>query len=763
MLLPKQSRLRAKVRTGNSHECVQAAKKLGEHGDYRAVVDLLTATQSEDRYVAVNTANATRAICRREKGPKALQRILPELTLALAKCNTYVSDSLRSTLDEIDSNWAQADAAKEAVPALVEMLGSDEPGSRARAAELLGLLRDTRSGAALVAALRNTNPYVRATVAAALGELGDPRAGAALVAALKDGDTGMRSAGASALGKLGDPRAGAPLVAALKDRNAGVRSAAASALGELGDPRATAPLVAALESKEASVRGAAATALGRLGDLRAIEALVLRLADAGCGDAALAALQQMDSNWAQSRDARRGVSVLAAALVDTYSSVRDRALDALQQIDPNWARSDAAREALPEIISALGDAFSGEAATEALAMLGDRRAIGPLVLALSDYVAKEAALKALKRIDSHWETSDEAKSTIPDLVGLIGRPSAPTRALEVLDELDATWMESEAAKSAVPRLTGILLDEGCKPRRKMQVLKALAGIDPDWTRSCRSEDVLTSLVPILQDKDDATRSDKSEVAKALGALACPRAIADLAVALAHGPYYGYDREVIGGALQQIRPDWAQSEEARDALPRLVKALMDRVDSTKKFAVEALEQIYPDWVASKIARSTFPELARMEEKASPDARQAAADVLRTIVPNRGISERVDTFLMNADAERQGNRTEVLDLTSTPLSRSSLAVHEYLCREHYSKTIGRHLKWPPLDPTFLAGFESMENKARDQGVVMLTTSERFARIEVFKQLSGLGLIHWEDGGHSTPRLTDVGRRTKIRLVR
>jgi HEAT repeat protein len=164
------------------------------------------------------------------------------------------------------------------------------------AARASSRLRDPRAVEPLIQALRHPDSFVRERAAEALGELGDARAIDPLVEALADpGDSdrlesmAVRHAAAIALAKLGevdfralgeigdpchglerlaecgDPRLLTPLLRALRDpHNPRVRADAAVALGKLGDLRAVQPLIAATIDNEWEVRSHAFEALGEL-------------------------------------------------------------------------------------------------------------------------------------------------------------------------------------------------------------------------------------------------------------------------------------------------------------------------------------------------------------------------------------------------------------------------------------------------------------------------------------------------------------------
>jgi len=163
----------------------------------------------------------------------------------------------------------------EAVPLLLELLGSEDHRTRRAAAFALGFTRDSRAIEPLIAtALRDPDEEVRLYAVESLDHLGSSGNVAVFIAVLKnDPAMWVRKSAAGYLGRTRDSRAFAPLIGALGDKESVVRRYAAEGLGNLGDAGAFAPLVASLGDKEEEVRRAAASALGVLGDPRAIPAL----------------------------------------------------------------------------------------------------------------------------------------------------------------------------------------------------------------------------------------------------------------------------------------------------------------------------------------------------------------------------------------------------------------------------------------------------------------------------------------------------------
>ncbi len=204
----------------------------------------------------------------------------------------------------------------EAIPSLVAILQSREKARgdalcRARAATVLGHLKDARAVAPLIAVVEEKSEAVilRLEAAQALGPLDDRRAVPALAAVVRDcGEhAGLRATAASALGALGDARAVPSLLRAVTEETgkvsghdpfsplAGVVSCALHALGMLRDPRAYARLAAHCRHPCVSIRRAAILALAELGDRRAIRDLARQPDESAWVDAE-SALDQLGWN-----------------------------------------------------------------------------------------------------------------------------------------------------------------------------------------------------------------------------------------------------------------------------------------------------------------------------------------------------------------------------------------------------------------------------------------------------------------------------------
>jgi len=167
---------------------------------------------------------------------------------------------------------------RQAVPALIDALSSDNSLLRREAAQALGNLGDERAVSPLTRLLKDKDAMVRRESAIALGKLKDRRVGPELEPLLYDNDSLVRSAAASSLGEIGGPQSMKTLQAVLKDDVGFVRQRAAIALVKMGggkdEPEVAKILFQMLKSDDLEDREEAANALARIGDHTALRPLV---------------------------------------------------------------------------------------------------------------------------------------------------------------------------------------------------------------------------------------------------------------------------------------------------------------------------------------------------------------------------------------------------------------------------------------------------------------------------------------------------------
>ena len=234
----------------------KSAWALGNIKDLRSVEPLIAALKDDDSGVRRNAVNALGEI----KDPRSIELLIA----ALQDTNWKSQSSVKSTLDKIDPNWANTEAAKQSVFDFVAALKDTNSATiRKSAATALGYLKNPHAAEPLIDAMKDEDRYVRMNVISALGNIGDTSAVKPLIAELEAPNN--KNWASHAMGKIKDPRAEEPLIATLKDTNSVfVRSSAAEALGKIKDPRAVEPLIAALNDKYSDVRTNALKALRQI-------------------------------------------------------------------------------------------------------------------------------------------------------------------------------------------------------------------------------------------------------------------------------------------------------------------------------------------------------------------------------------------------------------------------------------------------------------------------------------------------------------------
>jgi len=170
------------------------------------------------------------------------------------------------------------------------------------------------------------------------------------------------------------------LIKTLKHKDYTLRMAAASALGNLGDTRAVEPLIEALEDEYWNVKASAASALGNLGDVRAVRPLIKALGEDEYAFARLAAASALsklgEKKW----------------------------LNIVKGENEDYERlgNSGDKRAVEPLIEALSDKDFNvrRNAASALGNLGDKRAIEPLIKAYedNDENVKKAIIKTLKKL-----------------------------------------------------------------------------------------------------------------------------------------------------------------------------------------------------------------------------------------------------------------------------------------------------------------------------------------------------------------------------
>ncbi|MBI5442688.1 MAG: HEAT repeat domain-containing protein [Deltaproteobacteria bacterium] len=263
---------------------------------------------------------------------------------------------------------ADGEAAREQVLAALRSGGQAERNAAFR--ELLRMGR--RAGPLLAEALSIENDAVRTVAAQLAGELGAREAVPGLVQLLGSRSANAQHAAVDALGKLKDPRALSPLLELLgRVRQAPSKCAVLNALGSLGDRESQPYVESLLSAADPSVRCCAAGALGLLGDGKGLGVALeqSRSEDPRVQRAALEALGQirdekaleaLEAVLAQPKSRNRAAARIAKGKIELKGRSRKERLRLLSQelgdedeLVQDWAARELANLGDPDAVSAL--------------------------------------------------------------------------------------------------------------------------------------------------------------------------------------------------------------------------------------------------------------------------------------------------------------------------------------------------------------------------------------------------------------------------
>jgi HEAT repeat protein len=399
-------------------------------------------------------------------------------------------------------------------------LKSKDPGKRRRAAQDLGSRGDRRAVEPLITALRHDqDPGVRQEAAAALGQV-------VAREEFRDQFPGARQQAAAVLGQLAatDALAAANLIAAIWDTNIspGVHQQAAAMPGGL----LLKPTIGMLGNKDPGVRQEAAAMLGQLaatqdGVLRELIAALGRNSDGSpssrAGPAA-AVIVQLGARAVEpliaelSKGSGAGVPMQAAEVLGLLGDIR----------------------AVEPLITALAGPYAGvrEQAAAALGLLGDVRAVEPLITALQDKDSRDAVLR------------QQAAAAL----GLLGDVRAVEPLITALSDEDLRVREQAAAA-----LEQLGWQPGNDSQRAQRAIAAghwdeAVGLGPA---------AVEPLIAALQDKGSwnlhpqALWNVRRQAAATLAQLGDPRAVEPLITTLRHVENPGAQGQAFVDALRSV--------------------------------------------------------------------------------------------------------------------------------------------------------------------------------------------------------------------
>lgn len=344
-------------------------KSVKDAPDYRAAtvkqaIAMLKDTEKRVRDRAVTTLQAIG-----DSTPANLK----ELVNGIGDGDNYVRKGVRAAFTMVGSGIGPRPGVVEAI---IAKMKADDP-TRAPAGDILSSSLFTQGGGNAqsvplligILTLKDAKGFkadeaARSGAADALGKIGDPAAVETLIQSMHSDTPQVRRVSIGALALIASPEQGgqAALVEALTnlDDDKQARSQAAAGLGKIGSPTAIAVVVRALADKDQDIRAAAVAALARAA-----------------------------RPTAGGKAVRLVLDSLTSALADSNPIVRLGAIRALQAAlvgasDTDTTTTLASNALISTMIDDRNDDDVRAAAASALGFSGDKRAVGPLISALSD-------------------------------------------------------------------------------------------------------------------------------------------------------------------------------------------------------------------------------------------------------------------------------------------------------------------------------------------------------------------------------------------
>jgi HEAT repeat protein len=403
-------------------------------------------------------------------------------------------------------------------PALAR-LEHDDPNHRAKAADILGVLRASVAVEPLISALEDPSQVVRDAAMGALSRLKDARALSPLLAVVdREPSRGRGMRAVAVIGEL-EPTPIEPLIDLLAHEKHTIREVAARELARHPDPRAIDPLLAALEDEHPRVQSAASKALTWIGEHRGAKPL-------------LAAFGRKDLFHEVRECALRAlaghpdeVALMIEGLHDVDGNVQEYAVGRLRELK--------SPDVLDDLIESLKGSQYYRVRAEVARVLGelkDRRAVEPLIGALTDPVAmtRASAAAALGHIgdpraieqllalleDDQWDPRANAARAL-------SRMDDPTVVPALLERL------AHSEKATVRSSIAMALAYRPAPGVVEALLQALEeDDDPDVRKQAAialgKQNDPRAILPLLKSLDDPSEEARDGASSALDAMGIPR-------------------------------------------------------------------------------------------------------------------------------------------------------------------------------------------------------------------------------------------------
>ncbi|HSB71796.1 MAG TPA: HEAT repeat domain-containing protein [Candidatus Methylomirabilis sp.] len=335
------------------------------------------------------------------------------------------------------------------LPELIRRTGSEEWLTRLYIARTLRRFSTEAARDALTRLLDDPHKSIRQAALEGLAAMTIPVDIGAVCKCLRDPDLTVQAKAIETIVQLNDPGAVHHLLDSLQDESEYVRRAAVEVLNQVGNTSAIKDLLGALRDRDWWVRVRAADALGTIGGPKVVEAVVSLVKDRDefirrC------AIEILNSNRAHTGNETVFQS-LVEALEDEDWWVRERAIDALAGLGD--------RRAVPPLLRVMErDVKAAPVAIRALASLGDPQAIRPMLTQLRshDKAVRAEAFRALATLtdEAHAEVAqralrEEFQDLSDDLRDLADK-SLRTLATRFGDRIAGAAAQSTELRSAAP-------------------------------------------------------------------------------------------------------------------------------------------------------------------------------------------------------------------------------------------------------------------------------------------------------------------------
>ena len=299
------------------------------------------------------------------------------------------------------------------IPELSRRTGSEDWLTRLYLARTLRRFNTDAARDALTALLADSHKTVRLAALEGLAGMQIPVDIVAVCGRLRDPDLTVQAKAIETIVQINDPASVHHLLDILQDESEYVRRAAVEVLNQVGNTGAIKDLLGALRDRDWWVRVRAADALGTIGGPKVVEAVLSLVKDKD------EFIRRCAVEILITTRVKTGGEAIFTSLVDALNDgdwwVRERAIDALASLGD--------LRAVPPLVRVMEqDVKAAPIAIRALASLGDPQAIRPLLAQLRrpDKAVKAEAIRALVALADEANAEAAQRALMAELPGLSG-------------------------------------------------------------------------------------------------------------------------------------------------------------------------------------------------------------------------------------------------------------------------------------------------------------------------------------------------------